>query len=77
MQAPRCFCDDGYISKDCSEPAAPIPTGKIVGALFGGIFLGAAIVGVYYYSAHVLGYGGGATSQPAVQGEGYYEVDEN
>lgn len=81
LGAPRCFCDDGYISKDCSVPGGPMPVGKIVGALFGGIFLGVAIVGVYYYAAHVMGGSsgsrGGAAASGAGENDGYYEVDEH
>ena len=48
--ASRCFCDDGYISADCSKPASPIPGGAIAGAFFGGsIAASAALLGVGFY----------------------------
>lgn len=54
ISSARCFCDDGYISSDCGAPANPIPTGAIVGALFGGlIFTAAAMLGVAFYLARV------------------------
>ena len=46
----RCFCDDGYISADCSKPASPIPGGAIAGAFFGGLILAAcSLLGYGFY----------------------------
>lgn len=78
LGAPRCFCDSNYISKACDVPAGPMPVGKIVGALFGGIALGAAIVVAYAYSAHYMGGGASSGAATAAGGnEGYYEVDDH
>lgn len=67
----RCFCDDGYVEKDCSSPKDKTPTGAIVGAVFGGIILGLAVVAVYYYFNHVQ-----RRSREEFT-EGYYDVPEN
>lgn len=45
----RCFCDNGFIEKDCSAPYDPTPAGPVVGAVFGGLFLGAGLVGGYWW----------------------------
>ena len=63
----RCFCDDGYISADCSKPASPIPGGAIAGAFFGGLILAACSLlgyGFYLFRAKQGAVGAGA--------EGFY-----
>jgi hypothetical protein len=52
VKRPRCFCDDGYIERDCSKPANPVPGGAIAGAFFGGAFATVAgLLGAGYWMA--------------------------
>lgn len=70
----RCFCNDDFIESDCQTPLDPSPTGGIVGAVFGGLIIGAAIVGAFwYFRMRNAGPGSAAGSAPA---DGYYEAAE-
>jgi len=65
----RCFCDDGYISADCSKPSNPVPAGAITAAFFGGSLLAAAgLLGFGYFRLRYLKY----TQEAASAGEGFY-----
>lgn len=52
----RCFCDDGYDSVDCATPTSSPPSGRIAGATFGGILLGASAIFAYgFFMAKRIG----------------------
>jgi hypothetical protein len=76
LQAARCFCDDGFIERDCSQPANPLDGGAVAGAIFGGIFIGLFGVGLYWgWQYYQTRGGGGGMAASAGDDEGGYYAD--
>ncbi len=74
LEQSRCFCDDGWVEKDCTAPANPLPGGAVAGAIFGGIFIGLIGVGVYWAWQVYSKRGAGASGGGDADIQGYYDA---